>query len=380
MSSRDHPQKGRSVQNRLVSVQILRGIAALLVAWCHLTLARSNYWHSRHVWDFGAIGVDIFFIISGFVMALTMEKYREKSFTFLWHRYLRIAPLYYLLGLQWALVLWIGRYPVSWASIVSNITILPLGSRYTAPVLEVGWTLSFEFVFYGLVCLSLALRKGPGLLFAMLSILASVGTVYVAPVPVLRWLTHPVLFEFALGVLAFMLRHQRIPQWLAWAGLIVLIVEALLPVPFDPGWPALIRGEGTLYRLALWAIPAFLAFNGVIRWEPKGPLVKPAQLLGDSSYSIYLSHSFVAVMLASFVPPPIGFGLVIVVGVACYRWIELPLLGLKKWRRLTGRGPLSCIDSNSTPCDIAALKVIDANCVNIRRAGRENAKNTSCNV
>lgn len=327
------------MQNRLVSVQILRGVAALLVAWTHLTLARSNYWHSRHVWDFGAIGVDIFFIISGFVMALTMEKYKERSGTFLWHRFLRIAPLYYIVSAQWALVLWIAGWPISSAEIASNITIVPLGSRYTSPVLTVGWTLSFEFIFYGLVCAVLALRKGPGILFVLLCILATIGTVYVAPIPILRWLTHPILFEFALGVLAFILRHKKFPQWLAWLGFAALLVEAFSRVPFDPGYPALIRGETDLYRLAIWALPTFLAFNGVIRWQPKGILVKPAQLLGDSSYSIYLTHSFVAVMLASLISVPVGFCLVIATGVACYLWIERPLLALKNFC-LTRRRPI----------------------------------------
>ena len=319
------------MQGRLVSVQILRGVAALLIAWVHLTLARTNLSHSGKTWDFGAISVDIFFIISGFVMAMTMEKYRERPGSFLWHRYLRIAPLYYLVAANWALILWIAHWSLSSASIVSNLTILPMGSVFSKPVLAVGWTLSFEFVLYALVCATLALRKGPMFLFGVLLGLAAIGLVYSLPIPILRWFTHPILFAFALGVLAFLLRARDFPRWLAWAGVAALGIQALLPIPFDSGLDALIGGQSVPWRVALWTFPAFLAFNGLVRRAPRGPWVKPAQLIGDSSYSIYLTHVIViGLLIPAGLPLVLGLAVVIMVGIACYLWVEKPLLALGK--------------------------------------------------
>lgn len=328
---------------RLVSVQILRGLAALLVAVFHLTKAHSVYWDNNlDAWSFGAIGVDIFFIISGFVMALTMEKYRERPGDFLWHRYLRIAPLYYIIAAEWALIMLATHKPASAASILSNLTIVPLGPEYVMPVLAAGWTLSFEFILYAIVCAALLFKKGPIFVFVTLCALASVGLVWEAPVPLLRWFTHPILFEFALGVLAFVLRDKAIPIWLAVVGCTLLLIQAFLPVPFDPEGQTVVAGVSMETRLLLWGVPTFLAFNAIVRWMPKGKWVPSAQLIGDSSYSIYLTHVFVVGLLLQVLPRTFGtiLGLiaVILLGIACYLWLERPLLKLKDWRPIALAG------------------------------------------
>lgn len=317
-----------SVSERLVSVQILRGVAALLVAVFHVTLlysqANGAIWGWG--WVFGAVGVDLFFIISGFVMAFTMAKYERKPGEFISRRYLRIAPVYYIAAVFWTIFQFVDGGAITTPAIVSNIVILPFGADYVFPMLGVGWTLSFEFTFYALVCLTLALRRGPGFLFVLVCSLTAIGSVFKLEPALLRWFTHPILFEFALGVLAYLLASKPLPKWPAILGAAALIYQAVTPVYFDQSPAALMDGFSVPARLLFWALPWFLVFNAAIRWNPSRRWVGPAQLLGDASYSIYLTHGLIIGLTIEHVPWPASLLLAVFSGIAFYRWIESPLL------------------------------------------------------
>lgn len=129
----------------LTGIEVLRVVAALLV----------YYGHKSHIYNlpvFGHFGVDIFFIISGFVMAKYALGKKKPDLKFLFERIVRIVPAYWLVTLL--IVLWMVQTgdALPWTKIVSSVLFLQLDSEFiTIPILPVGWTLNYEMTFYALV-------------------------------------------------------------------------------------------------------------------------------------------------------------------------------------------------------------------------------------
>lgn len=325
---------------------MLRGIGALLVVAIHVNnwlYAREMHIGISHIayfanWhQFGAVGVDIFFVISGFVIALTMGRYAGRSGTFLVQRFLRIAPLAYLMSGLWMLRLHYLGQPVAMPGIISTIVLAPVLPQYTVPTLDVLWTLSFEFTLYLIVFGLLLAGKGVRFLLAFLCLGAAIGLVHVFDYPLLRFATHPMLFEFALGIVAYMLWKARIlPRWLVLTsgalGALLLVGEALIGTGI-PANPALaISGESALRRVLLWAVPTFLLLNFLLTWQPRpNALTRLLMLVGDSSYSIYLIHLFVISYLVGRLPlPPDGRWIILFIaanlaGILLYLAVEKPM-------------------------------------------------------
>ena len=341
---------------KLDSVQILRGVGALLVIGIHLNnwlearkavigpshIAYFANWH-----QFGAVGVDIFFVISGFVAGLTMNRYDGRTGTFLRQRFLRIAPLAYIFSALWILRLHLLGQPIPLAGVWSTIVLAPILPTYHIPTLDVLWTLSFEFTLYLLTCLVLLLKRGPVTLFGLLSVLATIGIFVRFDFAPLRFATHPMLYEFALGILAFLLfRDRRLPRWALWASFVLgagaLVLQALLGSGI-PANPALaISGESALQRVVQYALPSFLLLNFLLTWDAgQGWLSRLATLIGNASYSIYLVHLFVISMTIRYIHlPPDGrwivlFALATVSGIVVYLWVERPLAKLTAWGEKT---------------------------------------------
>jgi len=334
---------------KLHSVQMLRGVGAMLVVGIHI----NNWLHARepfigpsHIawfakWhQFGAIGVDIFFVISGFVIALTMGKYQGRPGVFMLQRYLRIAPLAYIFSALWILKLYLAGRTIKMPGVISTIVLAPILPTYTIPTLDVLWTLAFEFTFYLFVVAILLCRKGTWTLFVVTAVLAPIGFFYAFGYPLLRFATHPMLLEFALGMAAFFLWQGNIlsPRLRALSGLVgaaALIAEALLGSGVAANPALAISGETALRRVVEYALPTFLLINFLVAWEPRDTIVRKILVtIGDASYSIYLVHLFVISMLVKLIPlPPDGIWILLflltnIAGVAVYYCIEKPLARL----------------------------------------------------
>ena len=154
-----------------LTVQALRAIAALLVVVYHVF----DMWALRMDpsapgtgWVNGAAGVDIFFVISGFVMVVSSRRLATQPRawrTFIQHRIVRIVPLYWLLTTaKLLLVFFLAdlalRSNLEFDYVARSYLFLPVvdGAGHFRPLLPVGWTLTYEFVFYLLFALALALR------------------------------------------------------------------------------------------------------------------------------------------------------------------------------------------------------------------------------
>jgi exopolysaccharide production protein ExoZ len=162
----------RPAQPVLASIQCLRGVAALLVVFFHaqtaasLRLAGTSLLHGfQSPAQVGSIGVDIFFVISGFIMVYILKP-DSKPLAFWLQRFTRIAPLYWAAT---AFAVFLGyvapRYGFgtpSWDYTLKSVLFFPTGSDMWAhPVVQPGWTLVYEFLFYTILSLCLLLGRRP---------------------------------------------------------------------------------------------------------------------------------------------------------------------------------------------------------------------------
>lgn len=287
---------------RLDAVQGLRAIAAWLVVIAHGAIWAGGYGSvvlpARTYEMLGALGVLMFFTVSGFIMVFISRTSFGRpgaAPAFLRRRLIRIVPLYWLMTLLAAAILVRSGDPPSPAHLVQSLLFVPhdAGGPLMRPVLGVGWTLNYEMFFYALFAAALLLRRGLRLLCAALVGLLALGQLlnpvwrYRDPSGVLAAWTDPLLLPFLCGVGLAVLFHAR-PGWriarpfafLALGTLAVLLFQqaAIAEGSYPAPWRIAVLLLG-----ALLAAPAILARNTtrVPRW-----LV----FSGDASYSLYLIH------------------------------------------------------------------------------------------
>ncbi len=346
--------------NRIETIQWLRGIAAMLVVFNHAALlAIENDATFGGAWRgvvsglalLGGIGVDIFFVISGFVMAMTATRFWGCSGAarFLLLRFNRIAPLYYLLSIVLLLDMIRAQVPFGFAEIANTLTFLPVFDldTYAWPIHYLGWTLAFEFAFYLVVATMIAARASSrhGVLLAVVFALPVLGLLWQGRWVGWQFLSSPMFLEFGLGVLAHIayrrgLFHRSSTTWtlLALAGAAVAIVPAwTVPWLIELVAERQFEQWGAFVRAVCWGIPSFLIVAGVLSCTPTGPRMGIAVLraLGDASYSIYLTHLFVVRVALEVLqrgqldPTIVMLGVLVVsplVGIAAYRFVERPLM------------------------------------------------------
>ncbi|WP_312488018.1 acyltransferase [Sphingomonas sp.] len=332
-------------------MQVARGVAALLVVLFHASLTLQAR-HMTGVFDRGGIGVDIFFVISGFVIYLTAQGKPWR--TFLARRLARIVPLYWLfLTAKLALIVVSGRDPTGMANdplyLLGSYVFLPLRSVY--PLIGAGWTLNFEMYFY--VIAAVVLGMLPARRFAMALTLYMGATVLAggvlrgwtsaADVPLLGLLS-PLCLEFLAGIwiARYWGRGRRWPAWLSG----VVIGAAVVAIAIGPA-----DLHYTPWRALYWGIPAALVIAGLVQLEPVVGFRRWTLplLLGDASYSIYLAHTAVLPLFDPLVRrlPPYavlqGAALVLgsaVTGVMVHLLIERRLVRWSsRWLGLRARPP-----------------------------------------
>ena len=351
----EHGQQGPTASRpTFLLVQVLRGLAALMVVAHHATILVFERIHLGHNWVNGGSGVDLFFVISGFVMTLSSEPLRQAPHatrTFLARRLERLVPLYWIATLAKVVILlvWPALEPYeigSWEHVVTSLLFLPgfVHGVLHEPLLVVGWSLNFEMAFYLLFALALFSRRPP-LWIVGPTLLLAVGFALAGKFVPIGWLSYyqsSLLLEFVGGMLlaATLQTLRRLP----WPAGLLLVVVGLIPL-----W-TLLTGWVFVWRGVLWGIPAMAVVAGVLvmesRWGRRMP--RWALQIGDASYSIYLVHTFVL--------PVIGLALVhlhhswryevtlLVIlatvvstgaGVVCYRWVERPINNWFKGQRQT---------------------------------------------
>ena len=284
-----------------LTIQYLRFLAALMVVFFHATQSLHRDLGLSALPNFlqGARGVDIFFVISGFIIAHVSKNAKYSGWDFLVRRFVRVAPPYYAAS---AVMLMIALLApnllnstlLSWPHVIASFLFIPWDNPVTHgtfPLLQVGWTLNAEMQFYLLFALAftapLMLR-----VFAATLILFSIVTTGLLLGPqneTLSALSDPILLEFIFGMfIALALDRRLIPRSKV-LGLILFSIGMglILGLPSTPdthGWRFLIAG-----------LPAAMILFGLLMIEQATPIrnIKTLKLLGDSSYSLYLWHFFI---------------------------------------------------------------------------------------
>lgn len=335
------PHPGSIVSN----VQILRFAAAFAVIFAHsfdLALSgspRALGWFSPDFKYLGAVGVDIFFVISGYIIATTA--FRSKSaWEFAWKRFRRVVPLYYLLSIPWLLIALYSGESYKRELLVTFTFWPAIGKTILEPVHDGGWTLNFEMLFYVSMTLVLLIRKP----WALGAVIATYASFWIAReltgIAAFRHLGNPIILEFALGVLvAFVAPRLKIellglPSLLL--GLAALIASAVIGHGQISEMEFTTNGERSLDRVLVWGIPSALIVFGAVTMRDWGSrnFFQALVFLGNASYSLYLVHTMAMFVLEFLIPesmPALAVLLMAVLfalaaGVAVHVIIERPLL------------------------------------------------------
>ena len=324
------------------SIQALRGVAAVMVGLFHAGLRADP---TGVLFGVGNAGVDIFFVISGFVMWTVTARRPTPALLFLRHRIVRLVPMYWIMTLAMiaaytAMPSAFPRFHLSAGHILQSLAFVPhiTDDGLNQPVLGQGWTLNFEVFFYLLFALTLTRRaRRFGLIAALLSGLALLNLVVPAEDFALATTCDPLLVEFLAGIcLARLVQDGRRPR-LAWCWAAValgVLWLAVLPTP---------EAGADWTRLLVEGVPAVLIVGGSVGAELGGGLRvgRLPLLLGAASYSIYLTHTFAISLTGKMaagmrLPPALFMATAMVVaallGIACYLLLERPLLAVLRDR------------------------------------------------
>ena len=321
--------------NTLYGIQYLRAAAAIAVVLFH---AAEKLGYSFAI---GAVGVDVFFVVSGFIMWVVAERRSPTPLSFLRGRIRRIVPVYWMATAVMIAGGVVGLFPnlrLSIGHVLASFLFIPARSPSNGeiwPVLVQGWTLNYEMFFYVVFAAALFLPRrwrflAIGMLFAALVV---VGQMFASDNLFLVTYTRPIILEFVAGMAIGMLWLQCLVPGrltgalLVAAGLGGFAVIHLLGLPF---------GTWTCGPLATALV------LGTVSLEASGGVARAAlpAFLGDASYSIYLWHTFaISVvaklgMAAGIAMPALMVSAVatgILAGAIGYRVLERPTIRL--WRQ-----------------------------------------------
>jgi exopolysaccharide production protein ExoZ len=322
----------------LLSIQYLRGIAALLVVLHHTVNPEPWLFNPLSGFEFGKPGVDIFFVISGFIIMMVGQ--RESLGKFVRRRLARIVPLYWIFTVAYvALQTAIVPHVIAgwdWTHLLRSLLFIPYESPIHPgenwPLLLQGWTLNFEMLFYAIFALGILTRKILPTLFAFMVPLVVAGLIFRGvDNPLFETYTSPLLLEFLAGAVLGYCFARKMSFSRLWP---------LLPL----GFAALVWIMRPEFPEQLFDVMCFFAALSVVSgalalepWFTRHPL-QLLKLLGDSSYAIYLTHTLtLQLTLAIWKRLPIEgwpqfVGLLAVSMVACsamgvivYRLLDRPI-------------------------------------------------------
>ena len=318
---------GVGLQNKIDSIQVLRFFAAFSVMMVHLP-----------VFEFGIWGVDIFFVISGFIMMYVTEN-NEKFF--LLKRIFRIVPLYWILTLGvFALAILVpdvlNNTTANIVHLIKSLFFIPFDKNGAGhfPILFLGWTLNFEVIFYFLFFLSLVFFKENRMIACSIFIIIFLvlNKIFSEKNFIFETYANDIFIEFIFGMILFTIWKKyknKISTNLSnhFICLAILLVSIFILNYYNfsrsvsYGLPSLIL---TVY---------FLFFLNHLKFP------KILVSLGDASYCIYLLHPYVIQffykileineydIIIELVFTLIISIIVFIVSLLIYKFIEFPING-----------------------------------------------------
>ena len=384
----DPPEARVRASTRIDAVQLLRAVAAVLVVIGHAqtSAATTGALHGAAfqrltLLPWGA-GVDLFFVISGFIMVYASQRLfgaPGASGEFLRRRLTRVAPLYWLCTAAYVAILLLAhlrgdpRAPEP-AWVAASFAFLPYlrpDGAGAFPVFDLGWTLNYEVFFYLLFAAALVLprRRAVGLVLAALTALTVAGVIARPSATALRFWTQPILMDFAFGVAVGALRCEGVRLSAGVRVALACVGAALLALDplgvFSGAAPGTTVGNGWARVLAAGAPAAGLLAAASLGPDVRDRRLGPAVALGNVSYSLYLVHPFVLIAMEKLavrtgVFDRVGYGWMAVLAIAAslalaflvFHLVEQPVtraagrLTRPGSRRPSGRPPAGSSSSN----------------------------------
>ncbi len=342
-------------------VQILRAIAASMVVFNHFNIAYSNcnrksFFLNSGLGHLGEAGVDLFFVISGFIMFYTQCPNPDTqkgslsiSLLFLKKRILRIMPLYWfwttVLLLLWATHIAFKDQHFDLTFLSCSYFLIPYFSAHAGfrPLLEQGWSLAYEMYFYLIFAVVLIFRRCLSntfyiaLLFALIYLISTF-----LKIPAFSYLVaYPMNIEFILGaivawvVMKWKFEINRNLLWLLfYLGCALMLSKLFI----------------NANRVIVYGIPSTIIMFAAVLLDKNKHESKISSFLlflGNASYSIYLTHSYFAFAFGMFAKAGklnhyngdflilVGTTVTILVCSLAYLYIEKPLMELLKKRSIT---------------------------------------------
>lgn len=323
--------------SQIQSLQILRALAAVSVVYLHI---------GCEPW-FGGFGVDVFFVLSGFVMCYITDS-GEFGKEFFLKRIARIVPLYWVLTIAAFILAWLkpslfNSTTADFGNLLKSLLFIPYTKENgsISPIIPVGWTLNYEMYFYVLITFASIWFKTHWrpIVAATIVVCFLVANLSSGTGDFARFLSDQIALEFVLGIIAYDLYKKRYQCILAlgWKRNFAIAfacygVMALMDT---------LRIEGP--RAILLGLPSSIMLLSVLGLEPMvralaGSVSKILVAMGDASYATYLSHLYVVEGLRKLVfvrlnpewmYTPIGvvfsLGLALLVGQCIYMWLDRPL-------------------------------------------------------
>ena len=279
----------------VATVQWLRGIAAMMIVLHHARNSAPWLYNPLEHYPAFAWGVDIFFVISGFIMFVAARN--EPPIEFIKRRIVRVVPLYWLttLGL---LIVTVRQHtlPLSGPELDHLIKSLLFVPHYSLtspaevwPYLIPGWTLNYEMFFYLVFFVALLAKRPLEIVTATIVVLVALGLSQPANAdPLLKTYTSPLMLEFVAGV---WIGKLYVSKSLGWRFVVLLPIGfiGLLVLPIAGDVMVMMVGRLVFSTMILTGTVS------VARTVPSIPILKR---LGDASYSIYLSHTVIGLQIS----------------------------------------------------------------------------------
>ncbi len=313
-------QFGLRVMNQIGAIQILRAVAALMIVLSHAqndalneaikadgVFTRSNLLP----WD---SGVDLFFVISGFIMVHASQRLFETphaGIKFISRRLIRIVPLYWMITAITLVILgyvaWKGKHTFpSISEISASLGFVPYarpGDGQPRPLVALGWTLNYEMFFYAVFALFVRFQRFVAVAAVVLTLVlaVAVGAINRPTATALSYWSDPIVLEFVLGMLTALVWQSGFRLKRALVLSLVIIGVAILALDLD-GMTAVGSSDvdaNGFSRLLGAGVPMMAIFAAVVLAEPsfstRGRLASFFAFLGDASYALYLFHPLVII-------------------------------------------------------------------------------------
>ena len=304
------------------SIQALRGLGAISVTIFHaLSLFPLVKFQA------GAAGVDLFFIISGIVMCISIKE-GDNPLCFLKKRCIRVVPMYWIASAT-AVLYFYSRYPEmppSFEHILRSFLFLPPPPSFNMPILYPGWSLNFEMFFY--VILSILLYAGRLAVPASMCLIATLGTAMQGMEVIGKYYYSQLLLEFVAGLaLGQAIKNGYTPKKREASIFLVTAISLMV-----------LHSMNNSTGVLAWGIPCLFLTIGALGFEGSAFIkLRIIQFFGKSSYSIYLFHAL-AIWMVDWIWPfqPGGAKVIsavilsLVTGSFVFKFIEEPLLEIMR--------------------------------------------------